>query len=272
MTIPTPGIYPHMTNDEYQALRREGVVSNSDIKHISRSVAHYEAHIASEGESRSTALVLGQAVHDAILTPHEFEATFRRYSDTKSRNTKAYEAWEAANPGKVGLLPDEYEMVERVRDAVLSHPVAKKILTADALCEESHLWTDEATGLPLRCRPDIRRADMGALFDLKTTEDASEREFSRSIARWSYHQQAAFYLDGVTHTTGERYEQFGFVAVEKSAPFAVAVYELDPEDIEHGRARYRAALDKLAAHKENPGAWSGYPDTVTTITLPAWAK
>lgn len=272
MTTPAHGIYPHMSNDAYQALRRDGVISNSDIKHISRSVAHYEAHIASEDESRSTALVLGQAVHDAILTPHEFEATFRRYSDTKSRNTKAYQAWEATNPGKVGLLPDEYEMVERVRDAVLSHPVAKKILTADALCEESHLWTDEATGLPLRCRPDIRRADMGALFDLKTTEDALPSEFARSVGRYAYHQQAAFYLDGVTATTGEIYDRFGFIAVEKSAPYGITVCELTPEDIEHGRDRYRAALDKLAHHRNNPEEWKGYPLTIEAIEVPAWAK
>jgi hypothetical protein len=38
---------------------------------------------------------------------------------------------------------------------------------------------------------------------------------------------------------------FLFVAVEKEAPHAVAVYRADPEVIEVGRKKYRAALQLL---------------------------
>jgi hypothetical protein len=38
---------------------------------------------------------------------------------------------------------------------------------------------------------------------------------------------------------------FLFVAVEKEAPHAVAVYRADPEIIEVGRKKYRAALQLL---------------------------
>lgn len=34
-------------------------------------------------------------------------------------------------------------------------------------------------------------------MDIKTTEDASETAFERTVEKWRHHVQAAFYLDGI---------------------------------------------------------------------------
>ena len=79
------------------------------------------------------------------------------------------------------------------------------------------------TGLQCKCRPDWISADGGILVDLKTTEDASPREFQRSIAKWRYHVQAGWYMAGIEAAYGTRPSGFIFIAVEKKPPFAVGV-------------------------------------------------
>ena len=97
------------------------------------------------------------------------------------------------------------------------------------------------TGILCRCRPDFWRED-DIIVDVKTTEDASPEEFSRSLAKWRYHVQAPFYMDGIELATGRRPKGFVFLVVEKKPPYAVAAYTLDPESIELGRSEYRADL------------------------------
>jgi len=104
---------------------------------------------------------------------------------------------------------------------------------------------------------------------VKTTENASAREFGRSIAQWRYHVQAAWYLDGVEQSTGTRPEQCLFLCVEKKAPFACAVYAADAEMIAAGAQTAARDLEVLATCKA-ADAWPGYSDQIEPISLPAW--
>jgi hypothetical protein len=89
-------------------------------------------------------------------------------------------------------------------------------------------------GMLLKGRVDIVAIDQhGAttIADVKTTEDASIEAFSKTIAQYGYAQQAAYYMDllGASH--------FVFIAVEKTAPYAVGVYCLDAASIAVGREK-----------------------------------
>jgi hypothetical protein len=99
---------------------------------------------------------------------------------------------------------------------------------------------------------------------VKTTEDASPAGFARSVATFRYHVQAAHYLAG---TQGKR---FVFIAIEKKAPFAVAVYELDPVSLEVGEI---ARMADLLTYQmcDSSGQWPGYGNEIAPLTLPSWA-
>jgi len=131
------------------------------------------------------------------------------------------------------------------------------------------MWTDAATGLQCKCRPDWLTDDGRIMVDVKTTENASPREFARSIEAWRYQVQASFYLDGVEQSTGTRPEQFIFICVEKKAPFACAVYAADAEMIAAGAKAAARDLEVLATCKA-ADAWPGYSDQIEPISLPAW--
>jgi hypothetical protein len=65
-------------------------------------------------------------------------------------------------------------------------------------------------------------------------------------------------------------EKFYFVAVEKKAPFAVAVYELDALALDQGWREVRRALDYW---KDCTTAqmFPGYQEEIVTLGLPTWA-
>ena len=139
----------------------------------------------------------------------------------------------------------------------------------EGIAEKTIIWDDLATGAPCKARPDFVTQRMGSTFivDLKTTEDASPRGFSRSAYKYRYHVQAAFYLDGYEQAHGVTPEAFIFIAVEKNPPYLVACYIYGPEDLSLARETYRA---NLATYLEcrNSNSWPGYPEIINPLELP----
>src|SRR5690554_3471099 len=262
MTIPTPGLHLDVPNDTYH--HEWEAVSNSQLKRFARSPAHMMAPY-----SPSDSMILGSAVHDAVLLPEEFEKRYVRYTDTKTRGAKAYTAWQAANPGMTGLTPDEYELIDKIKTAVNLHPVAGQLVTGGA-AESSGVWRDEVTGTLCKCRPDYAHPDKGAIIDLKTTRDASAGPFGRDAARYEYHQQGAFYLDGYSAASGQVYDTFIFLCVETDDPVSVALYVMTADQVEKGRALYQSRLDAYAEWVASGRAWDGYPTEIQELQLPAW--
>ena len=198
--------------------------------------------------------------------------------------------WARNNASRQVLTQEEWDQLHRMRDAVMAHPAANALMTgAKGYAEQSVYWRDPTTGLLCRCRPDFWRVD-GIIVDVKTTDDASAEGFARSIAKWRYHVQAPYYLDGIAAMQDQMRDPFQrqyfanfmappkafvFLAVEKSAcvvdgtALGVGVYVLDNESMEFGRVEYSQDLATIARCTES-GAWPGYGDKIQPISLPRW--
>ena len=246
--------------------------SKSDLDLIHRSIAHYQAAKAQPQEP-TPALRMGAAIHTAVLEPAEFEARYISAPKGIDRRTKEGKAtwaeFEAAAGGREILSGEDMAEILRIRDSVLSHPIASQMLTG-GYAEHSIFWEDLEREQLLKCRPDYLRAD-GVVIDLKTTGDARFDAFQRSIVNYRYHVQGAMLLDGVGSVAPADYVVF--IAVEKEAPYAVAVYAMDAHSIKIGRDAYREDLKKAHAFLSDPDAnlWPGYPLSVQEMFLPAWA-
>lgn len=107
-------------------------------------------------------------------------------------------------------------------------------------------------------------------MDLKSTEDASLEGFTRSVAKYNYAMQAAFYSDGIEAATLKPVHGFAFVACEKVAPYAVQCFQLDFQAMEAGRVTYMNLLTSLADCKYD-GKFPAYSDAIETLSLPNWA-
>ena len=223
-------------------------------------------------EEQTDAMRFGSAVHTALLEPHLLERQYARLPDSFDGRTKAGKDMvaQADQAGLIAMKAAEYDSVLAIRDKLHAEPLIQKAL-AGAQFEHSAYWTDAETGIECRCRPDAYNPALGIMLDLKTTQDASLSGFAKAIANYGYHMQQAWYRDGWELAGGGNVDAFVFIAVEKTAPYAYAIYELNPTDEMYGRELYRQALNRYAECKQQ-GIWPGYQPGVQGISLPGWAK
>lgn len=266
------GIYDGISNADYHG---GAGISKSGLDVIARSPLHYwQQYLNPEREKRepTPAMVIGTAIHTAVLEPGEFGNRYhvapvvdRRTKDGKAEWQLALDKAEAAGADLISF--DDAQTCMRIAEQVRSHPTAAKVF-ANGQAELSAYWTDAETGVLCKCRPDW--LNLPLVVDVKSTEDASRDAFMRSAWNYRYWVQAAWYVDGIEQATGQRPEAFIFAAFEKAAPYASAFYFADDAMIELGRAEYRKQLriyaDCLAADR-----WPGYPTDVTLLGIPAWA-
>jgi exodeoxyribonuclease VIII len=251
-----------ITNEQYHS---DPAVSASHLKAVMQSPYHYWSRYVDPNRSPvepTAAMKLGSLAHCAILEPDEL---LNRYGICAPRNTKAGKEQAAAMEaeGIEVVTSSDMALAMGMSAAVQAHPAAAALLQ-QGKAEQSFWWDDLPTGMRCKCRPDWYYGS--TVVDIKTTTDASPQAFARSVATFGYHIQAAHYLAGLHGA-----ERFVFVAVEKTYPHAVAVYELDSEALALGRTMRDNGMDVIAGCHA-AGVWPGYGDTVIqTISLPKWA-
>jgi exodeoxyribonuclease VIII len=265
-----------MENADYHALT--SVVSKSHLDLVARSPLHYWARYVDPKRVEpepTAAMLLGTAVHTLVLEADQFAVRYVAAPEGIDRRYKAgkelFAEWEAQAAGRTVLTKADADLIQAMGRAVHGHPAAAYLLGLPGKAETTHMWTDEATGLECKCRPDWLLDDGSLIVDLKTTEDASPAGFGKSIAAYRYHVQAAHYLTGIERATGRRPEQFIFICVEKKAPHAVAVYAADAEMVAAGQVTAERDM-LLLAECRDADYWPAYSDQIETISLPAWMR
>jgi hypothetical protein len=261
-----------MDNAAYHA---HPAVSKSHLDLIARSPLHYWARYLDPERvtpEPSPQMRLGTALHTHVLELSRWDEEIA-VAPAMDRRTKAgKEAWQAFQDDAVSktvITAEDAEQVMAMGRAVMRHPAAAMLLGLPGKAETTHMWTDAATGLQCKCRPDWLTDDGSIVVDLKTTKDASPRGFKQSVANFRYHVQAAWYLHGLEQATGKRPDQFIFICVESTAPYACAVYAADAEMIERGHDQAMRDLAKLAVCKA-ADHWPSYSEQIETLSLPGW--
>lgn len=183
---------------------------------------------------------------------------------------------EARRNGHVPLLLHQFGEIEQMAAALRKHPVASALLDPEnGQPEQSLFWEDRQVGIWRRARLDWLPRPRGGrrliIPDYKTADRADREGFRKSATSYSYHMQAAQYIDGARALGLDDDPAFLFIVQEKTAPYLVHVIGLEDEDIEAGRNANREAgeiwRDCTAA-----GYWPGYPEDITYISLPPWAQ
>ncbi|MDX3575923.1 PD-(D/E)XK nuclease-like domain-containing protein [Streptomyces sp. FL07-04A] len=216
---------------------------------------------------------LGHAAHKLVLGEGpEFRVI--DYPDYKKKAAQN-ERDEAYELDLVPLLTKEHDQVQAMADMIRRHPIAGGLFApGTGRAELSLYWTDKATGVRCRVRPDWLKELPGLALavDYKTCRDASPQGVSRAIKDHSYHQQDAFYTDGIWAALQPADVRFVFVFQSKTAPYLITVRELTDQDRDIGRARNERAL-RLYAECESTGIWPDWTGPVTEIPrigMPTW--
>lgn len=234
---------------------------HSALKRMGQSPLHFAAHV----EASAKWLDKGSGAHSAILGGKRL-AVWDKKSDAGNqcpRRGKDWDAFNAENRDALILLPDEYEQVQRMAEAVNRCPEAMRVLAG--VRETTVYW--DVLGRRCRGTPDV---DGGCFVtELKTTRSADPRKFMWDSLKLCYHGALAWYQDGLAMQRGRREmpESAFIVAVESSAPFAVTVFSVPERALEQGRRVNRLWLERLLVC-EASDEWPPYSQSVVELGFP----
>jgi len=274
------GIFPSVPYEEYDSWP---FVRKSHLWILSsRTPAHYHYLVNNPDEFDKEHFLIGHATHTAVLEPELFDKTFTTRPETYT-NTKGEEKkWNAnatvckdyiaehKTSGLVLLSPDQHELCQRLRDAAYADPFVKELLDASEK-EVSIVWNDEKTGLTIKNRMDIYAASAGIFADFKTEgKSADVRLFGATSYRYGYHFQCALYKAGLEQVSEVEIGNPILIAAEKYAPYLIAHYEVEQEEITCGKVQYEIALNRLL-ECEKTGRWPGYNPGLMPLVLPSYA-
>lgn len=230
------------------------------------------------------AAAFGHAGHAAVLEPDTFDERVvvgpkvdRRLKKSRPNEGRLcaadYEQWLAEHAvGKVVVTQADFDLVRACADAVLEHPMAGEFFKHPRAKREScvaGVYDDGLVRVPVKSRRDIALAN--TVVDLKFLEDASAGVLeSRSLFRFGYDLQGSLYADLHEALTGKP-ARFVIVAVQKSPPHRVGVYELVGEWRVIGRRRYVAACRLAMVERKTEHARRWWEKPLTLFDPPAWA-
>lgn len=258
-----------MTYDDYASL---DAVNWTLLKEMTVSPARYLSAVM-HARPDTTALRLGRLGHVAMFEPDDL---LRRYCvwNGGDKSTRKWREFKAAAQCEI-VDAEDYDVALEMRDAASAHPAASRYVTAPGPTEHTITWTDEATGL--RCKGRLDKIACGAIVDLKTCRDISERAIRRAmmpvrLGGLGYAGQLAWYRRGLVASGYEGAHDdmpCVLICVEKSRPHDCAVYQIAPNALHQGEMDADAALARLVECRAL-GKWPGAHEEEAELDFDPW--
>lgn len=240
---------------------------------LAKSPAHVQIEsrrLGGTSREATAAMETGSLIH-AMLAGDESEIVVGDFDDYR---TKAAQAWRdaARAEGKTPVLAAQHDeaanVVAKIR-ARCAEGLTQSPFDGYSRHEVTAIWQDGATYC--RARYDVLSVDEfknATIWDWKSTADISDRGIERSIAKYRYDIQAAFYMRGL-EALGFKTAQISFVFVffETVAPCTVRRVILSGEYLAQARKEVGEAIrlwQQCLATNEFPTL---PPDTLT-IEIP----
>ncbi len=257
-------IYKDIPNEDYHA----GVgISSSYIRRFGQSQLHAIEH----KQESSPNLKFGTAAHALIVEGQEaFDKEVRVL--TGSPYTKAYkeEKAEYEEQGFIVLKEDDVNLIQSMKDSMVYEGNA--YLNAKGKVAEASIYWYEDDVL-CKCRPDMLCPPLKepnsdnkiVIIDYKTTISCEPFAFNKSVKKYGYDMQAAWYRRGLL-MAGYDVEDFVFIAQEKIHPYASKVFRITKEQMDFGWTMMESYLsDYKEYQKGKPLSIYNSPNVVDLV-------
>jgi len=257
-------IYKDIPNEDYHA----GVgISSSYIRRFGQSQLHAIEH----KQESSPNLKFGTAAHALIVEGQEaFDKEVRVL--TGSPYTKAYkeEKAEYEEQGFIVLKEDDVNLIQSMKDNMVYEGNAY-LNAKGKVAEASIYWYEE--DVLCKCRPDMLCPPLKepnsdnkiVIIDYKTTISCEPFSFNKSVKKYGYDMQAAWYRRGLL-MAGYDVEDFVFIAQEKVHPYASKVFRITKEQMDFGWTMMESYLsDYKEYQKGKPISIYNSPNVVDLV-------
>ena len=253
------------------AYRKEAGVNQSSLKKILDSPAHYQAALKSK-LIPTPAMEMGTALHALSLDGEDaFNGAYIKKPDGIKLNTKEGREWKEgvgrkkvlASGGKDDPWGSVLGMAKSLERLAWFDPKQEDYIKHN---EVSIYW--EEHGVNCKARLDRVLIEEGIVLDLKTTDSVDPELFTKKVVSLGYDFQVGAYTAAAEAAFGKPF-RFIFVAVERKAPYTVAVYEVDEAMMSEGRYKFEKAL-KIYKKCEESGEWPNREVTIQKLSYPGW--
>lgn len=250
--------------------------SHLDVMNDGSARHYWQAYLNPErsiGVEPTDALRLGNAIHAAVLEPHLLEKRYAEWcgADRRTKEGKAlYLEFERTRAGRTKLTQIEMETCRQIRQAFGRHPLAKGLLM-NGKAEQSFFARHAETGALVKCRTDYISDDGDTVVDIKTTTDANPIAFGKDAANYRYDVAVPWYFDIIAAVQGHMPKRWIWLVIEKSEPYAIAIYYAQKKDIVRARDTARRNLLEILHYRER-NEYPDYGDKIRPLELASWAK
>ena len=269
-------------------------LSKSQLAVFAQCPALYKYHFIDGHPIKETDdMRLGSAAHMLALEPARFAGSYYVLPDTQD-GKKLVRNTSHKFPGCYNdhlKLAGEKSIITQIQ-AAKTHAIARALLTdpatrmllqtdcqrpgyAEHRFESSIFWTDEETGLDLRCRPDDIRSD-DIILDLKVTDSADPDDFGRNAANFKYDLSVAQTSAGFEALHGRKPADYILIAIERDEPNLVScfrTFDAAPESqsvLDIGNHRWRNLLRRFKVCLD-ANHWPAYVSEIGPLKFPAWS-
>lgn len=248
------GIHNKISPREYHAWefdRTKGPISTSTLKRYVEEGP--ERFINGEKKKVNASMAWGSLVDLLLFTPEHFEGEFVLSTDCDDLSSDGSFRTAAAREWRDGVLAEGRRIVKpddlsRGLEAVkkLSSTPASARLLEGSQYQVGLVFTSEH-GIPAKGLVDCLPVGEDCIVDLKTTganlHDDSELE--RTVGKFRYHVQAAFYLYLWSKLSDERRREWKIIWQSSVPPFEVRVDKLDNLMLDAGQEFVRYHVPRI---------------------------
>lgn len=247
-------------------------ISSTRLKIYAKSPMHYKYDRDNPEPSEPMGcLDFGNATHSMIFEPETFyDNTLILDLDSKPEPDKTFAStknkeWKQkkidfARIAKAPLIDSEQlKVITDMKEVLYADPYIRDHLTDPSGVAERSYYVDYPIPgtdyvVKVKVRPDWETDS--AIFDYKSAKDADFYGFNKAISSLMYNVSAAMYREVVRIETG-LLKPFFWIAQEKTAPYAPALYMASEEDLRKGLSKFIQLLTTHAMCQE-AGFYPGY--------------
>lgn len=273
------GIYTDLSIENYHGNTTH--ISSTQIKLAKRSLKEFDWYRRGLiKKEQKIHFDFGNAFECALLDEIEFNRRVAIMNDeewikvaleqkpelTVPRNSKAYkeqiEKFYTENAGKYLIMdkgPDSWEVLQCMLESCYQDKIVQGLIK-NTEYQVSLFWSDEATGLRLKARPDICKRKKNVVVNVKTSIDGSPQAFSRDLVKYDYPLQACMEISGCLKAgLMDQVDNYFWLVVEKVPPFNATIYEFAKEDMQACMIELGYLINKVSLANEE-SLYPGYSD------------
>lgn len=194
----------------------------------------------------SKSIDLGQLAHMYCLGGSPYIFALNPYDSFRTNEAKAWKT-KQEELGKYIITHGEYDIIDKIVDNIVAHPISKKLLKGRDVKHEMEMY-GQINGLKLRGKADAILIEMGSgvtITDIKTTAQFDKWKYQ--AMKRHYDLQAALYSLLAANSLGfeQNRVKFYFCVAETVAPYRVQYHFADTVFLESGERKLGKCIEEI---------------------------